>query len=340
MPSWAPAGSNKNQYGWALAGFFLVAGVAAVMGFLQSRSTSDRWSSGDQDVDSLAVLPLSEPPGSVRAPGGPLDGDAVSRSSPESLLQQAGAGGEGQDAASADGSPIAGENASGADGSGASDSVGGKPADPSGWNGEKAQGIPGTQVAMGPKPTLAPMSGLGGGGGGGGGGGSSGAGYSAGGSPFGSGASRPGHSHTLGLPGAPPDREGRSNTAGTRSIDALRQVAASGSSAKRATDAERAWGANAKNFDGASALPTLDTKGQPSGGGGGIGIGGNVPSNLKGGGPGANPGDTSSKNIQPPAPTNPKQVNTQQNQMGQMMMMMLVSTLMSGLVGAAVKSFF
>ena len=330
MPSSGSPFSSKSRYGWALAGFLLVAGLAALMGLLRDRSVGGRWSAGDQDVDSLSVLPLADPPGSIRAPGGPLHGDTSSsgRASPESLLQQAGSGpaeGEGASGAAEGSASNAGDSSS----SGA-DSAGAKSTDPTGWNGERAKSIPGTQTAMGPKPTLAPMSGMGASGGGG-----SSASFSAGSAPFGAGQSHPGSSHTVGLSSAPPERDGAARGGGNKSLEALRQVAGSSGNAKRSADTERAWGLGSKNFDGSSTLPTMQTPGASDSG---VGIGGSVPGNLKGGGGGANPADASKKDIQPPPPANPKKVDTPQNSMGQMVMMMVMSVVLTGVVGGVMKA--
>lgn len=343
MPSLPPSLRKKDQYSWAIGGFLLVAGISALMGLLRPHAAEDRWSPSDA-VDS-DVLPLSDQPGAIRAPGGPLQGEAGNskRLSPENLIEQGGPidGENGDASAPADGAAGAGDNLSQ---DGRSDSIGKKPADASGWNGEAARGVPGLNVAMGPKPTLAPMGGFGGGGGGGsgasGGGGSfgGGGGFSSGATPFGSGHSLPGQSHTIGL-GSSTDRD-HPHTGGGASLDQLRQVASSAGNARKATEHENAWGSGAKSFDGAVDRPTLVSNG---GSDTGVGIGSSVPGNLKsagGGGGGGNAGDNSSKSIQPPPPGQPKPVNTDQNQMSQMMMMMLMSTMLSGVAGAAVKVFF
>src|SRR6185369_5955116 len=113
--------------------------MAGLMGFFQNRGANHGWKSGEQDLDSLSVLPLSDQPGAIRAPGGPLQGDGGSstRLSPEALLKQGDGGDHVQGAAS--GGEIEGAGEGVAQG-GDSDSTGKKP-DPSGWGGETARGI-------------------------------------------------------------------------------------------------------------------------------------------------------------------------------------------------------
>src|SRR5581483_2020418 len=135
--------------------------MAALMGFFQNKGADSGWKAGEQDLDSLSVLPLSDQPGAIRAPGGPLQGDAgnSTRLSPEALLKQGDGGDQVQGAAS--GNEAEGEGV--AQGTGGSDSVGKKP-DPSGWGGEAPRGIGPASAGTGAKPTLQAMaSGLGGG---------------------------------------------------------------------------------------------------------------------------------------------------------------------------------
>lgn len=310
---------GKKEFGWAAAGFLLVGAMSAVMGYVQTRTADDRWSSSDQSLDSLDVLPLANRSGSIAMPGANGKSKNADWTNPESMLYQAPGGSQVEGAAAAGG---AADKLS--EDMGRASAMGKKPADTTGWNGEAPRtglvdGAAGTAAS---RPSLAPMNG----GLGGSNSGSSGSNLFAGSTPFGVGKSQPGEAHLGGLP-ATDHAVGRG---GNQSLLALRQVAQAMGNARTSHDLERSWGHGAGSFDGASAASGL------SGGGGadgGIGMGSGVPANLKSD---VNSNDLAKKDIQPPAPAASAPVDNSSIQ-NRELMMMAAGLLAAGLVAVMVN---
>lgn len=312
--------SGKKELGWAAGGFVLVAVMSGILGFMQTRSSDERWGAGDQSLDSLDALPLADRSGAVPMPGAAKKGSkGADWTNPESMLYQAPGGTPGEVTAS-------NENAADklSEDLGRANSIGKKPADPSGWGGEAARTGISAASNGGARPTLAPMGGSLGGSSGG----NSGASFSGGGSaPFGVGQSHPGQAQ---INGAPSSSAGVVR-GGSQSLLALRQVANAMGNARVSHDMERSWGHGAGSFDGAGTGGTL------SGGGTsveGIGTGSGVPANLKDGDP--NGQDLLKKDIQPAPPPTPTPTSGSSIQ-NQELMMMAAGLLAAGLVAVLVK---
>jgi len=301
----------------------IVAVVSAIMGFMQTRSTDERWSLGDQSLDTLDVF-NGDRSGSVAMPGGKKSSRSDKWTSPESMLYQA-PGGSQVESVSA-GSESSAEKL--LDDLGRASAMGKKPADASGWNGEAARtGLSansGGAGATSARPTLAPMNG----GFASSNSGTSAGNFFAGSTPFGVGKSQPGEARAAGSPASAEPGIGRG---GNQSLLALRRVAGTMGNARTAHDMERMWGHTAGSFDGAGAYSTLAGGGTSDSG---IGTGSGVPANLKGD---VNSNDIQKKDIQPPPPVTPAPVDNSSIQNRQLMMI-AAGLLAAGLVAVVMKS--